>query len=206
MIDDPNRFKLAIAAFDRLNAEDPNHELVNGKEHPKELLYSERMTAMLMRYATEASETLQLAARCQHIQRWKIARSSYPMTKPGYHQWRIALRDFHAKTAQMVLQEAGYDEHMITRVCALIRKEGLTTNPETQILEDVIVLVFLESYLADFVATHSSYDEAKFMEILRKTLGKISSKGRLATVTMINPPDALASLLRQLANQTGSLA
>ena len=62
MIADEARFKLAIAGFDALNNQDPNHEIVNGKTYPKELLYAERMSAMLKRYAADASETLQLAA------------------------------------------------------------------------------------------------------------------------------------------------
>lgn len=204
MIADQTRFNLAIARFDALNEEDPNREMADGKEHSKELLYADRMSAMLRRYAADASEALQLAARCQHIQRWKIARASYPMTKPGYHQWRKALRDFHAETAQAVLREAGYDDHTISRVCSLIRKEALQTDPETQTLEDIVVLVFLESYLEEFVATHSGYDEAKFMDILRKTLRKMSIRGRLATLSIINPPAALAPLLQKLVDQSGN--
>ena len=201
MIADVARFKLAIAGFDALNNQDPNHEIVNGKTYPKELLYAERMSAMLKRYAADASETLQLAARCQHIQRWKIARASYPMTKPGYHQWRRELKDFHAETAQAVLLETGYDAITINRVCSLIRKENLHTDTDAQTLEDVIVLVFVESYLAQFVATHSGYDEAKFTGILRKTLRKMSANGRQAALNMISPPVALVPLLRQLANE-----
>ena len=41
---------------------------------------------------------------------------------------------------------------MIARVRSLIRKEALKTDAEAQALEDVVDLVFLESYLEDFVA------------------------------------------------------
>ncbi|HEY8118704.1 MAG TPA: DUF4202 domain-containing protein [Methylophilaceae bacterium] len=198
MIANQNRFNQAIARFDELNAEDPNHEVVAGKTYAKELLYADRMSEMLKRYTAEASEALQLAVRCQHIQRWKIARTSYPMTKPGYHQWRVALRNFHAETAEAVLQEAGYDNAAIVRVCSLIRKEGLKTDPEVQMLEDVVVLVFLESYLEEFVSSHQGYDEAKFIDILRKTLNKMSPQGRQAALKIINPPTALAPLLYSL--------
>lgn len=207
MIADHARFKSAIARFDALNEADPNREQVDGKDYPKELLYADRMSAMLNRYAADASEALQLAARCQHIQRWKIARANYPMTRAGYHQWRRALRDFHAETAQAVLRETGYDDITIARVCSLIRKEALQTDDEAQKLEDLVVLVFLEHYLEQFVASHGDYDEAKFMHILRKTLHKMSARGRLAALSMIHPPVALAPLLHKLIDpSSGNVA
>src|SRR5688572_4199541 len=125
MITTQKRFKQAIASFDAANAEDPNRETADGSEHPKELLYAQRMSAMLERYQADASEALQLAARCQHIQRWKIARTDYPMTRVGYHQWRTRLRDFHAEIASALLRDAGYDDDTIARVCSLVRKERL---------------------------------------------------------------------------------
>ncbi len=69
---DQNRFNRAIALFDKLNSKDPNREVIDGKEQPKELLYAHRVTTMLKSYVRNPSEILQLAARCQHIQRWKI--------------------------------------------------------------------------------------------------------------------------------------
>src|ERR1700687_5071845 len=97
MIVDRQRFERAIARFDAANAEDPNREPADGREWPKELLYAERMSAMLERFAPDASETLRLAARCQHIQRWKIPRAEYPMDRIGYLQWRKRLNKLHAQ-------------------------------------------------------------------------------------------------------------
>src|SRR5262249_50206672 len=154
MIADNERLMSAIARIDAANAEDPNRERTGGGERPKELVYSERMTAMLARFAPDASAAHRLAARCQHIQRWKIPRADYPMTRAGYHQWRARLRDFHADAVAPLLRESGYDDPMIARVRSLVRKEGLKRDPEAQALEDVVGLVFLESYLADFVAAH----------------------------------------------------
>jgi hypothetical protein len=192
-----DRFARAIAAFDAANAEDPNRESGDGRERPKELLYAERMTAMLARFAPDASEPLQLAARCQHIQRWKIPRAEYPMTRVGYHQWRNRLRDFHADRAATILRDAGYDAAAIARVRALIRKEALKSDAEAQVLEDVVDLVFLESYLAGFVAAHAAYDEAKFTDILAKTAKKMSTRGRDAALTLIALPPALAPLVHR---------
>jgi hypothetical protein len=198
MILDAVRFDQAIASFDALNSQDPSVENDEGKTYPKELLYSERMSAMLKRYAPDASEALQLAARCQHIQRWKIARTSYPMTKAGYYQWRTELKSFHADIARQVLVEAGYDTTTVERVCALVMKALPTADTEAQILEDVVVLVFLESYLEQFVVSHADYDAAKFTDILNKTLRKTSPKARSAAQTMITLPAGLRPLVVSL--------
>lgn len=201
MIVDQARFDQAIASFDALNKQDPNLEVSDGAEYPKELLYAQRMSAMLKRYASDASEELQLAARCQHIQRWKIARASYPMTKAGYYQWRNELKSLHADIAQTVLREVGYDEAAISRVCSLVQKAAPLNDSEAQTLEDVVVLVFLESYLEQFVAAHSDYDEAKFIDILNKTLRKMSAKARAAALTMIDLPSGLVPLIKSLVEQ-----
>jgi uncharacterized protein DUF4202 len=206
MIADLERYNRAIARFDAANAEDPNHESVEGTERPKELVYAERMTAMLDRFAPDASEALRLAIRCQHIQRWRIPRADYPMTRIGYHQWRTRLRDFHADLAETILRDAGYGDDTIGRVCSLLRKEGLKSNTETQALEDIVDLVFLQNYLADFVAKHGDYDAAKFTDILHKTSRKMSARGREAALTLITVPPQLAPLVRQVMGAEGAAA
>jgi hypothetical protein len=65
-------------------------------------------------------------------------------------------------------------------VQSLIRKEALKSDPEAQALEDVVALVFFESYLGDFVSAHDKYDGAKFADILTKTAKKMSARGREA--------------------------
>ena len=206
MIADTERYNRAIAAFDAANAQDPHLERAGGREHPKELLYAERMSAMLERYAPDASEALRLAVRCQHIQRWKIPRSDYPKTPQGYQQWRGRLMKFHADTAGAILRECGYDDALTAQVQALLRKRELKSNPETQILEDVIDLVFLECYLADFVASHGEYDAAKWTVILHKTALKMSARGRLAALTEIVLPEHLAPLVREVLGAVGAEA
>lgn len=198
MIIDQARFKEAIASFDAANAEDPNREIADGKEYPKELLYAQRMSAMLERLTEEASEALRLAVRCQHIQRWKIPRADYPMTRAGYHQWRTRLRDFHAELTAALLKDVGYDDETIARVCSLIKKERLQQDAEAQTLEDVAVLVFIESYLEDFVRAHPEYDEAKLIDILRKSLRKMSARGREAALTIITLPSALLPTIQKV--------
>ena len=172
---DAERFNKAIHRFDAANAEDPHLEVVDGVSYPKELLYAQRMTSWLDRFAPDASEALRLAVRCQHIRRWMMPRSQYPMDRRGYLQWRTALAKFHAETAAEILREVGYEAALIGRVRSLLRKEGLKRDPEVQCLEDVICLVFLESYCADFARRH---DPAKMLPIIRKTWEKMSPRGR----------------------------
>jgi hypothetical protein len=196
---DRGRFALALARFDAANAQDPNRE-PDGKERPKELVYAERMSAMLARFAPEASEALRLAARCQHIERWKIPRSDYPMDRQGYLQWRKQANRFHAEVATDILREIGYGEPTVVRVVALLKKERLKSDPDAQILEDVVDLVFLESYLAGFVAAHPEYSTDKWLDILRKTASKMSARGRAAAVGLISLPAALAPLVERAMN------
>lgn len=191
----PFKFQQAIARFDELNALDPVTEMYEEEILPKELIYAQRMSKMLNRFAPNASEVLQLAVRCQHIQRWQIPRASYPMTKPGYHQWRNQLKNFHADIAQSVLKDVGYDDILVSRVCSLVRKDPVQDD-EAKTLEDVVVLVFLESYLGEFVASHADYEIAKFEDILVKSLRKMSKKGRSSITKLIVLPDELELVIR----------
>jgi hypothetical protein len=203
MIADTARFARAIARFDAANAEDPNRESVAGRERPKEVVYAERMTAMLDRFLPDAPEVVRLAARCQHIQRWKIPRADFPMDRIGYLQWRKRLNNFHARMAGDILRDVGYDEATIARVGSLLKKEALKADPEAQALEDVVDLVFLESYLADFVVKHDHYDQEKFTDILTKSAKKMSARGREAARTLITLPPDLAPLIRKVMGGAG---
>lgn len=198
---DQDRLNNTIASFDAINAQDPNQINVDGKQQPKELVYAERLTEMLNRYAPNASEALKLAVRAQHIQRWISPRSDYPMTKPGYLQWRSNLKNHHATVASKVMQEHGYDAEMIQQVASLLKKENLRSNADTQTLEDVIVLSFLEHDLADFVEKYSDYTEEKFLTILRKSYMKMSEQGRAAALTIINIPEHLLPVVQKAISQ-----
>ncbi|MCB5190133.1 DUF4202 domain-containing protein [Methylobacillus arboreus] len=199
------QFSQAIAAFDARNAKDPSQTLVNGAGVPKELAYAQRMTEMLQRYRPDASEALQLAARCQHIERWTLPRDAYPMTKPGYHQWRRKLKQYHAEVAREIMQQAGYGEEIIRRVAALVSKDAPLADAEMQTLEDVIVMVFVEHYLEEFVGQHPEYDVPKWKDILRKTLRKVSKVGHQALLTQVKLPQPLVSLIQEVMAEEGWL-
>jgi hypothetical protein len=196
MIDDQSRFNQAIARFDAANEADPNHLSFEGKDYPKELLYARRMTEWLNRLEPNASEPLKLAARCQHIRRWEIPRSSFPMDRPGYLAWRKRLYHFHAETAAAILQDVGYDEASIARVASLLQKERIKLDPEMQTLEDVICLVFLENYFSDFARDR---DEQQMLNIIRRTWAKMSTRGHQAALQLKLSDEDLALINKALS-------
>jgi hypothetical protein len=172
------RLDRAIALIDAANGQDPNlEEDSEGAFHPKELLYSRRMTAWLERLEPEASDALKIAARAQHIRRWTIPRDGYPRTRVGYLQWRTELYRFHGEETATLMARAGYDPETIDRVKKMLAKRGLKRNLEVQLIEDVACLVFLEHYFSDFSKDH---DEDKVIDIVRKTWSKMSERGQKA--------------------------
>lgn len=177
----PTRFETAIALIDKKNAEDPNTYQVAGLAYPKELLYSQRMTRKLLQFEPNASKALQIAARAQHICRWKIARNEYPMDRVGYLKWRETLKKMHADLTVEILQQVGFDEQFQERVKKIILKKLIKKNEESQILEDTICLVFLDYYFDEFAAKHN---DVKVIDILKKTWVKMSDKGHAAALTI----------------------
>jgi hypothetical protein len=196
MTENQQRFEAAIELIDAANAQDPNVETHEGRAYPKELLYARRMSEALDRLEPHASEAVRLATRAQHICRWKIPRGGYPMDRDGYRRWRAELGRFHAETAGKILLETGYGEATIQRVQALLRKERLKADPDCQLLEDVICLVFLEYYSAAFIEEH---DEPKLLNIFRRTWNKMSPRGRKAALGLDLDPAVRTLVEKALA-------
>ena len=196
MISD-DRFRRAVERFDAANGEDPNRELADGVEQPKELVYARRMTARLDRFRPDAPEAVRLAARCQHIRRWTIPRTDYPAGREGYRRWRTELARFHADTAAAILRDVGYGDDVVARVGSLLRKERLKADPDVQLLEDVICLVFVEHYLAGFAPKH---DEETLAGVLRKTWRKMSEDGRRAALALDLPEKVRSVVERAVAS------
>ena len=173
-----DRYESALELIDSAHAQDTNKTTINGIEKPYELHYSQKMSSYLERRSPSAPDTLRLAVRAQHFRRWEIPRDSYPMTKVGYHAWRTFLKKRQAEMASQICLDVGYSEEEANRVAHLIRKEDLKKDDETQILEDVACLVFLDDQFEEFERQH---DEDKIVRILSKTWGKMSEEGhRLA--------------------------
>ena len=185
------RFESALAAIDEANSRDPSG---------RELAYSQRMSEMLERFAPGAPESVRLAARAQHVERWKTPRESYPAGRQGYLEWRTQLYGFHADTAARLIAQAGYDAATIERVKSAVAKRRLRTDPEAQLLEDVSALVFIEHYLAAFAGQHPDYDEAKWLGILGKTWRKMSPRAReFALAGGASIPNELVTLVKKAA-------
>ena len=169
------RFKKAIDEFDRLNAQDPNSQDVNGEAVPYEVFFADCMTEWVMKLDSQASEAVRLAARCQHLCRWEIPRKSYPEGRVGYLTWRKDLKRFHADKSAEVLREVGYEEELVERVRAINLKQGLGKDEEVQIIEDALCLVFLEQQFDDLIA---KTEDDKMVRILQKTWGKMSEQAQ----------------------------
>ena len=169
-----NRFQKARANIYEAHNEDPNKITINGQELPYETHYAQKMESYLAKRALNASDVLKLAVCAQHFRRWEVPRSSYPMTKVGYHTWRSYLKKRQAELVGEIL-EPYYSDEDLKRCMALIEKEGLKQGEEeVQILEDVACLVFLDDQFEEFQKKH---DEEKMVNILKKTWGKMSPKG-----------------------------
>ena|SRR5947209_6446358 len=193
---DPRRFELAIRRFDQENAQDPNLETVNGLARPRELVYAERLSQWVLKLAPAASEALRLAARCQHIGRWKIPRDTYEMTRTGYLRWRSDLKSFHAKRAGEILRDAGYDDPTIQRVQELNLKKNFPKDPNSRVLEDALCLVFLQYQFADLAARTT---EDKIINALQKSWKKMTPQGQIEALHLQLTPHEKALLDRALA-------
>ena len=174
-ISDPSRLELAIRRFDEANARDPNLEIEGGVSHPRELIYAKRLTAWVLKLCPEASEELRLAARCQHLCRWMIPRSSYEMTRAGYLKWRNELKQFHAQKSGEILCAAGYAGDFVARMQALNLKKNHPSDPDSRVLEDALCLVFLQHQFAELAAKTT---DAKMINALQKSWKKMTPPAR----------------------------
>jgi hypothetical protein len=169
------RFQAALRRFEEENSRDPNFEEHEGVRRPRELVYADWLSEWVLRLSPNASEELRLVARCQHLCRWEIPRESYAMTRAGYLKWREDLKKFHARKAGEILREVGYPEDVIGRVQNLNLKKNFPRDPESQVLEDALCLVFLERQLTELCQKAS---DEKMVDALQKVWKKMSPGAR----------------------------
>ncbi|UZJ54532.1 hypothetical protein CBS101457_003852 [Exobasidium rhododendri] len=146
-------------------------------------------------------DILRLAARCQHLERFKTPRSSYPEGKPSYLKWRRDLYKIQANRAMQLLEQAGVSSQERENVGIWVSKTDLKPGKEggiwgTQLLEDAAVLVFLQDQLMQFATQHSTYTRDKFVDILRKTWRKLSSNGK-ETAKGLDMPEGLKGIVAE---------
>ena len=198
--DDP-AFREAIRRFDDANSADPNTMVIEGKPVPHELFYAQRLTEWVERLSPSASPALLLAARCQHICRWMIPRSSYPMTRAGYLKWRTDLKQFHAKKSGEILAESGCSADLIARVQDLNLKKNFGQDLELQTLEDALCLVTLQYQLTDLIR---KTDPDKMIGILQKTWKKMSSQASDEAIRLSYPEDQKTLLSQALSGDSSA--
>lgn len=190
----PDRLTAALAAIDAANAADPHTIAVGGAERPKEQAHAEMMTRWVRRLAPDCSDHQLIAARAHHLRRWVIPRDAYPEGRAGYLRWRSALGRQHADDVASIMRSAGYEQVDIDRVQAIIRKQGLGHDPEVQVHEDALCLVFLETQFEGVAARID--DDDKMLDILRKTVRKMSAAGLAAAQALPLSAEAGALLAR----------
>lgn len=192
-----SKYSSALTLIDEAHAQDPKTIVIDGKDVPYELHYAQKMTQYLEKRDPSAPEVLRLAIRAQHFRRWEIPRDSYPMNKQGYHAWRTYLKKRQAEMASQICLDCGYSEEDAMRVASMIRKENLKKDEETQVLEDVACLVFLDDQFEEFEKEH---DEDKIVNILRKTWGKMSEHGHELALEISMPNRAKHLVTRALSS------
>ncbi len=189
----PSAYARARELIDQAHAADPNRQ-TDGR--PAELVYADRVEQWVIRLVPDASNLLRLGARCQHLERWTVARDTFPEGKAGYFAWRKSLYLKQAERARELLREAGLTLEEAEEVHTWVSKKGLKMNPGTQALEDAAVLVFLENEIESFAARHADYPREKFVEILRKTWRKLSPPAQAAARRLPLPP-AIEGLVQE---------
>ena len=175
-----------LREFDDANRLDPRSQKVAGILHPRELVFSQRVSEWINRLSPEASESVRLAARSHTLRRWEVPRDRFAMDTAGYHQWRCATAEHSAREASHILERRGYPNAMVERVASLIKRELFPQDPDAQLLEDADCLVFLEIKLEEYL---SQWDEEKVARVLRGTWSKMSESARGLAMDLPVPPE-----------------
>ncbi len=123
-----------------------------------------------------------------------IPRERYERNRRGYLRWRETLKTFHADKAAALMREVGFPEEAVARVSLLIRKKELSTDSDTQTLEDALCLVFLETQFAEL---RQKTPEEKMRDVIVKTWKKMSDQGR-AEALRLDLPDEVKVWIGQI--------
>ncbi len=168
------QYTKAVELINSVHNQDPNSETIDGVDTKAELLYSQRMLAILQKVQPNASLELQMAAQCQHISRWSIPRTTFSMDKKGYYQWRAAIMEHQLSVTSSVLKQAEINEQSIEIVVDTLKNKADKTNINASIIEDTACLTFIKWYLVPFAG---QFDPEKAKVILQKTANKMSERG-----------------------------
>lgn len=183
-MDGAERYRRAAAAIDAANGTDPGA-----------LDHGRRAADWIDRLDPRADDLQRLAARAHHLRRASLPRSTYPAGRVGYLRWRRDAKERHAVEVGALLEPLGYAPAEVARVQALIRKEGLGSDPAAQTHEDAACLVFLETGLDELA---DDLGDDKMVEVLRRTARKLSPAGVAAAARLELSPRGRALLERAL--------
>jgi hypothetical protein len=184
-------YQKAIVAIEKVHSTDLIRESYNGIDYPSEVLYSNRMLAMLDTIYPNSTLILKIAIQCQHLKRWGIPRADYPFDKRGYHQWRRMVMEYQIQQTMEILTEINMESSDIHLIVDALKNQGDKTNENAQIILDTACLVFLKWYLQPFAAKH---EQSKVSDILKKTMRKMSEQGISHTKTIDLSPSVLRIL------------
>lgn len=190
------QYKTAIELIDKVHNQDPTSETIDGLEIKAELLYSNRMLAVLEKVAPDASLELKLAAKCQHISRWSIPRATFSMDKKGYYQWRASIMEHQLSVTTSVLKQTEINNQSIEIIIDALKNKADKTNTNASIIEDTACLTFIKWYLVPFAG---QFDPEKAKVILQKTAGKMSERG-LALIPELDLSEEVHKVLSLLNN------
>lgn len=167
---------IARERADRINAGDPRTVVApDGRELPFELAYADRLEHWIGLLIPAPSAALSFACRAQHVRRWEVPRDEFPAGRAGYHAWRRRLEDLHVAVAREILAGAGCGADDVARVERILRKRERDSDPEVQAMQDAVSLATVELQMGSLEA---KLDEAKLVEVLRRTMAKMSPPGR----------------------------
>lgn len=168
------QYTIAVELINSVHNQDPNSEIIDGVDIKAELLYSNRMLAILEKVVPYASFELKLAAQCQHISRWSIPRATFSMDNKGYYQWRAAIMEHQLSVTSSVLKQAEINEQSIEIIVDALKSKADKSNINASIIEDTACLTFIKWYLVPFAG---QFDPEKAKIILQKTAAKMSERG-----------------------------
>lgn len=181
-----NDLAAILRKIDQANRDDPN----DFEGAPLALVQGRLAHGWVVRLDADASIALQVAARAHHLRRWALPRAEFPAGRDGYLRWRQEQKQAQVDALAELLDGAD----VVNRASVIIKKTGLATDPDVQTYEDAVCLTFIET---QFLSTADKLgDDKKMVEVLAKTLRKMTPAGHAAAAT-IPVNDRAAEIIRQ---------